>query len=260
MSKERFIDYIRSKEFWNQIKVMLAIFFAIIFSSSIILHCYTRHGSYIVVPDFTRLNFRQALELADDNSLRVEIIDSVINLDLLPGTIIEQDPKAGTKVKKNRRILLIINSIEPKYVTMPNIIGVSLRQALPVLEADGLMVGRITYAPDIATNLVLSCKHKGKEIKAGAQIAKGSYIDLVLGNAGNLKNIQVPDLIGLSLREARKRLTLNYLNTGKIIYKNVYNAEDSLRATVVKQKPEAGTNTLLMGSSVDIWLTSNNEN
>lgn len=257
MNNEKLIDYFLSKKFWNQIKIMLAIFFAIIFSSSIILHCYTRHGQYIVVPNFTNVSIQQAQKLAKDNSLRLEVIDSVFNLDILPGFVIEQDPNAGTKVKKNRRILVIINSIEPKYVIMPNIIGVSLRQALPVLEADGLMVGRITYVPDIAMNLVLKCNFKGKEIKAGDKIAKGSYINIVLGNSGNLKNVEVPDLLGLGIREARKRLVINYLNIGKIVYKQVYNAEGSLKAIIVKQKPEFGT--LLMGSNVDVWLTVKND-
>lgn len=257
MSSNNLWQYLKSKAFWNQIKLMVAIFFAFIFASSIILHCYTRHDSYVEVPNFNKLTFRQSLELAEDKDLRVEVIDSVFSLDLLPGTVVEQDPKPGTKVKKNRRILLIVNAIMPQKVAFPNIEGVSLRQAVAVLESDGLMVGRISYTPDIATHIVLSCKWKGKKIRPGDMIYKGSYVDLTLGNAGSLKNVVVPNLSGLSLREARKQLTLSYLNTGKIYYdKDIQNAQDSLNCVVSRQKPMASEDaTLPMGSNVDIWLT-----
>ncbi|MCX7985410.1 MAG: PASTA domain-containing protein [Bacteroidales bacterium] len=261
MSTKGLWHYIRSKEFWNQVKVMLAIFFAFIFASSILLHCYTRQNSYVEVPNFNKLTLRQSLELAEDNNLRIEVIDSVFSLDLLPGTVVEQDPKAGTKVKKNRRILLIVNATMPQKVSLPNIEGVSLRQAVAMLEADGLMVGKISYSPDIATHIVLACKWKGKKIRPGDMIYKGSFVDLTLGNAGSLKNVIVPDLKGLTLREARKQLTLSYLNTGKVYYaKTVENALDSLNSIVFKQKPAAAENsTLPMGSSVDLWLTVNKD-
>jgi beta-lactam-binding protein with PASTA domain len=261
MSKKGFIEFIKSKEFWNQVKIMFAIFFAIIFCSSIFLHCYTRHNNYIVVPDFYRLTFRESLELAEDKDLRVEVVDSVFSLDLLPGTVVEQDPKPGTKVKKNRRILLIVNTITPLKVSFPNIEGVSLRQAIAIMEGEGLMVGKISYTPDIATNLVLSCKWKGKKIKPGEMIYKGSYVDLVLGNSGELKDVSVPDVRQLNLREAQKKLTLAYLNTGNIIYDdNVQTAQDSLNSIVFKQKPSPGENSMLqMGSSVDLWMTVKKE-
>jgi beta-lactam-binding protein with PASTA domain len=257
MSSKGLWQYIRSKEFWNQIKLMLAIFFAIIFLSSILLHCYTRHNSFVEVPNFYKLTFRESLELAEDRDLRVEVIDSVFSLDLLPGTVVEQDPKPGTKVKKNRRILLIVNAIMPQKVSFPNIEGVSLRQAVAMLEADGLMVGKISYTSDIATHLVLSCKWNGKRLRPGDMIYKGSYVDLTLGNAGSLKNVPVPNVTGLSLREARKQLTLSYLNTGKVIYdKTIQSAEDSLSCIVYKQAPAAAENTVLpMGSAVNLWLT-----
>jgi len=257
MSRQRLWQYIKSKAFWNQIKLMLAIFFGFIFASNLLLHCYTRHNSYVEVPNFNNLTFRQSLELAEDKDLRVEVIDSVFSLDLLPGTVVEQDPKPGTKVKKNRRILLIVNAVMPQQVSFPDIEGVSLRQAVALLDADGLMVGKISYMPDIATHIVLSCKWKGKKIAPGDMIYKGSYVDLTLGNAGSLKNVVVPNVSGLKLREARKQITLSYLNTGRIYYdKSVQTGQDSLNCVVFKQKPMAAENmTLPMGSGVDLWLT-----
>ncbi len=257
MKEKKLWSYLRSKDFYNQIKLMLAIFFGVIFLSTILLHFYTRHNKYIEVPNFYKLTFRQALELAEDKKLRIEVIDSIFNLDLIPGTIVEQDPKPSTKVKRNRRILLIINALTPQKISFPTIEGVSLRQAVSILEADGLMVNKISYVPDIATHLVLSCKWKGRSIKAGEMITKGSYVDLILGNAGGIKNVNIPDVKGLSIREARKKLTLSYLNTGKIFYaKNVKTAEDSLISVVYKQRPTSdGNSSAPMASTVDLWLT-----
>ena len=91
--------------------------------------------------------------------MRIEITDSVFNHNLTRGTIIEQNPFAGFKVKKNRRIFLIINANTPEKVKMPNIVGVSHRQAEAVLKNAGLEIGRLIHVPDIAVNNILKQKY-----------------------------------------------------------------------------------------------------
>jgi eukaryotic-like serine/threonine-protein kinase len=253
----KLIQFILSREFWKQIKVMLAIFFAIIFSTSILLHCITRHNSKRTVPDFSGLTLKEAQELASDNKLRIAISDSIFNMEKQAGTVLEQEPKVGAFVKKNRRIFLVMNALNPEKVHMPNIIGVSLRQAVAILESNGLYVARFKYVPDIATNIVMKQYCGNKEITPGKNINKGSEIDLVLGKAGWNDPVIVPELKELTLLQARKQAVLSYLNLGKVSYDyTVKNAQDSIKATVYKQKPKFSDNqTVAMGSKIELWLT-----
>jgi beta-lactam-binding protein with PASTA domain len=255
MKDHSFVKYLISKEFRTQLKYALAIFFALIFIINICLWFFTRHSNKLVVPDFKGLTLVEATELADDNNMQIQIMDSVYNLLQAPGSVIEQDPKSGSSVKKHRRIFLIMNAMNPEKIVMPNVVGVSLRQAIAILELNGLMVGKLKYVPDIATNNVLNQRLKGKEIRSGKEINKGSYIDLVLGQAGG-ESAEVPDLIGLTKHNAEKKIALAYLNLGKIHYsESIVTSADSIKAFVQKQKPDIDAKYVAMGTKVDIWLT-----
>lgn len=255
MKKDGFISYLKSKEFRNQLKIALALVFAIVFLISILLYFFTRHNSHLTVPDFSSLTIEEATELADDNNMRLSVMDSVFQQDLRPGTVVDQEPKAGSEVKKNRRIFLVMNAISPEMIKMPDIVGVSLRQALAILESSGLQPGRLKYVPDIATNNVLKQRFEGKDIKSGMKIKKGSHIDMVLGNSGS-GPVDMPDLKGLSLRQAERKLAQFCLNIGVVQYDtSVVTDVDSVKALVIKQNPTLKHSpSIQMGSLVDVWL------
>ena len=261
MKDNPFVKFLLSKEFRVQLKYALAIFFGIIFFVNICLWLFTRHGNKLTVPDFKGLTLVEAKELANDNDMRMEIMDSVYSLIQKPGTVVEQEPKPNSGVKKNRRIFLIMNAMNPEIVKMPNIVGVSLRQAIAILESNGLVVGHLRYVPDIATNNVLNQRFKGKEIKPGKAINKGSHVDLVLGQSGGAESVEIPDLTSITRREAEKLISQAFLNLGAVIYDNsVVTSSDSTRAVIYKQKPDIDTKKhVSMGSVVDIWLTIDND-
>jgi len=111
---------------------------------------------------------RSAIE---DASLRYEVLDSAnYNPDYPRFSIIEQDPKAGNKVKENRKIYFTVNPSGYKKVTVPKIIQVTRRNASSMLRAVGLDVQ------------VYQIKFKGKMIKPGDKLPKTSKIELVCGN------------------------------------------------------------------------------
>jgi eukaryotic-like serine/threonine-protein kinase len=261
MKNNSLMHFFLSKEFWKLVKYALAIFFSIVLFTNICLSIFTRHNSTYAVPNFKGLTLEHARELAEDNDLRIQIMDSVYNQYHKRGTIVDQEPKEGVRVKKNRHIFLVLNAMNPEKVMMPNIVGVSLRQAVAILESDGLYAGRLRYVPDIATNNVLNQRVKGKDIEPGTEIEKGTHIDMILGRSNYSESAQMPDLTGLTLRDAEKQIVQAYLNMGATIYdKSVQNSLDSLNATVYKQKPVPESKQFIkLGSIVDIWLTVDNE-
>jgi hypothetical protein len=257
MKDTNFIKFIFGKDFRSQLVLACAIFFGIILSVNLCLKIITRHNSSYPVPDFKGLTLLQAVELAEDEGLRIQVMDSIYSSKQKRGTVVEQEPKPGFKVKKNRRIFLLMNALKPEKVTMPNIEGVSLRQAMAILESRGLVVGRLRYIPDIATNNVLKQRHNGRDINAGEEIVKGSQIDLVLGKAGGYEPTMVPDVKGLRLAEAKRKIVQAYLNIGSVDYdKSVKSSDDSVNAVVYKQKPDPQKYlNASMGALIDIWLT-----
>jgi beta-lactam-binding protein with PASTA domain len=154
-------------------------------TSFVILRFYTHHGEALPVPELKGLTIREANQLLESNNLRGKISDSIYLAKAKPGTVVGQLPEANSMVKENRTVYYVINAVKPEMVRMPDVVGVSLRQATSILEIQGLKVGKLTYIPDIAKNNVLRQTYKGKEIRKGAKIVKGAAIDLYLGSGYN---------------------------------------------------------------------------
>lgn len=222
------------------------------------LDSYTLHGYSITVPSFHHLNRKEAEELARKNNLKVVIVDSIYDEKAVPGSVQEQYPSSGAKVKALRTIQLTVCAYNPEQVLFPQLNNSSYRQTLQTLEAKGFRIGKIEYAPSEFKNLVLQLRHEGREIEAGSLLRKGSRIDIVLGDGGNAVNyVPLPQLRGLKTREAIKRLQENHLNIGQIIPDKSLNKEKDFHSAVIfAQHPAYLPHTNVpAGSSVDLEIT-----
>lgn len=217
----------------------------------------THHSQSIEVPSFTGMTLDEALDIASDNSLRLEVTDSVHNNRMAPGAICKQNPKAGGKVKKNRRILLTINAISPKYVQAPQLVGFSLRQALSSLAASGLEIGRLIYEEDIATNNVIGQYMNGRALPAGAMVQQESAIDLKLGMNPAESQTYMPLLKGTTYQQLKNVLAEHSLNLGKVYFESDVNTySDSLESFVYKTFPPYYRNaSVQLGTYVSVYLT-----
>lgn len=252
-----FLKFLISKLFLKNLLYATGLILGIFFVFFIFLRIYTHHGQAIPVPDFAGLTIEEAQIQAKKHRFRVEIADSVFNNDLPKGTIIEQNPEPGFKVKTKRRIFVILNAINPENVKMPNTVGVSHRQAEAMLKNVGLEIGKLIHVPDIAINNVLKQRYNGTEIPEGELVPKGSKIDLVLGRGLSDEKTQVPDLFNSRLMEAKSKILRSAFNMGAVIYdQSVMDGTDSINAKVWRQYPSYETNKMLnLGSTIDIWLS-----
>lgn len=249
--------FLASKTFLKHLGIAIAGFILLLILTFLTLRVYTHHGQKLEVPEFSGLTLEEAHKKANKSKLRIEVADSVFNSNRPKGTVLDQNPVPGFHVKKNRRIFLIMNASNPEKVKMPNIIGVSHRQAEAVLKNSGLEIGRLIHVPDIAVNNVLNQKFNGKEIEEGTLVPKGSKIDLVLGMGLSNQRTQVPDLEYYTLERAKHRILRSALNLGAIIYdESIKDATDSLEAKVWRQYPSFKENkSIRLGSTIDLWLS-----
>jgi beta-lactam-binding protein with PASTA domain len=251
------VKFLISKTFLKNLSFILAAFALLLVTVFISLSIYTHHGEAKPLPDFKGLTEGQFKKIIKDNDLKYKIIDSVHVADKLPGVVVEQTPKAGEKVKRNRTIFFTINALTTEKVQMPNVVESSLRDAKVTLESYGLRTGKIIYVPSEYTNLVMGQMYKGKPIEKGTSIPKGSRIDLMIGKGLSDKKTNVPDLTAMSMDKAEQVCLNTSLNIGAIICDTTLKtAEDSLNAFVWKQRPKAEEGTKLnLGASIDIWVT-----
>lgn len=242
---------------WIVRNLLLGVLFVllVVTAASIFLSIRTRHGNEVGVPDMAGLSVADARSVAAAAGLEIQVSDSVYMKRMGRGAVVSQLPKAGDKVKPGRTISLTVNSQVPKKVAMPNLVHVSLRQAKAELAAKGLMLGRLNYVSDIATNNVLAQQYKGSDIEPGTRIYTGSVIDLVIGLNGADAMTYIPKLKGYRYLNAIDAIHSNSLNVAAVVFdKSVRTYADSLAATVYSQRPEATGNPVVMGTPVTLYL------
>jgi eukaryotic-like serine/threonine-protein kinase len=244
--------FLKSKVFFRHTLIAILITIILMWVTLRLLSIYTRHGSYITVADFKGIPIAQINSFAANHDMEAVIIDSLYDYALQKGTVAMQDPAPGTKVKKNRKIYLTVVANKPEQISMPNLVDLTLRQAIAMLETYGLKTGTFTYVPDIAHNAILRQKYKGKDIKIGTLIEKGSKIDLVIGKGDESSSTTVPDLFGKKQSQANAILESGSLNVGNEIF---LDGNDTVHARVYKQKPEANSS-VQYGGTIDLWYRS----
>jgi len=245
------------KRFIIHLSLILGVIAIIIMLSQSWLNHFTRHSQSLIVPDFTGMSVPQAQKAAKAHALQLQMMDSLFVPNKPRGTVFRQIPEAGSKVKKNRRILITINSVLPRKAKAPSLVGFSLRQAKAELVSQNFSLGTLYYVADFATNNVLEQHYRGATLVPGTPIDAHSVIDLVLGVDPAQNIAYVPLLIGLNYEIAVDLITDHCLNVGAIRFDaTVRSYADSLAAVVVKQEPEA-SNTLVrnMGSHVNLFLS-----
>ena len=240
----------------KNVLLAIALVLGLVLLANVLLSLVTQHNREIAVPDFTNMTWEEARRAASDAGVRIILADSVYVRRLRPGVVYLQTPNAGDRVKRGRRIRLTTNTTVPKEIAMPSLVGFSMRQAKAELTRNGLVLGRLIYTRDIATNSVLRQQRGGVDIKAGTPVASGTTINLVLGLNPNDNMTNVPKLIGKQYLPAVDQTLESSLNVGKLHFdETVTTYADSVSAFVYQQRPSASEK-VRMGSEVTMSLTT----
>lgn len=176
--------------FWSiQMGLAIVLLGVFIFGMLKFLNVWTRHDSFIVVPNLSEKTLAEVQIILEKENLRYEVLDSATYNPKFPKfSVISQSPEAGEKVKKNRKIYLTLNPSSYQKVSVPRVVQITRRSAEATIKAVGLSVGKITYVDDIGKDMVLRMFHKGKEVSPGDLLTKTSVIDLECGNGIDPEN------------------------------------------------------------------------
>lgn len=222
------------------------------------LNFWTNHGEYLRVPDVKGKKLDEATLFLEKQGFDVIIQDSIFQDTVPPLQIIKQFPEPDATVKVNRTVYLTINRAIAPLIDMPNLVGLSFRNAELELRARGLKLGDTTYVPDIAKNAVKDQVYQNQTIRPGTKIAMGSTISLVLGAGIGNELIPVPDLFGMPYLEAVTLLEANGIGIGVVLPDQ--DVKDTTSGFVYWQNPprfndQRKLNMIRMGQMMDLRLS-----
>ncbi len=243
------------RSFWFNLLLIIGLCFVLYFAFFASLSKITQHGQELTVPDINGTSAIEAIKKLEKMGFEV-VVDSAYDTLSKPLTVLEVQPETGSTVKNGRSIFLTINKLNPPELDMPNLLNLSLRSAVILIQNNKLIMGDTTFKPDMAKGAVLQQLFNGKPIAPGQKIFLGSTIDLVVGSGYSQNNILVPNLVGLNFPEAK--YILDSLN---LFVTEVWDGRftDSSTAVVYFQMPaqrnEQGyPNSILEGENIDIRI------
>ena len=255
MEKRRFFDRLDLRFVgWN---IVLALLVGIVILVGLIswLRSYTQHGVEVEVDDVRGMVVAEAEPILKASDLRLVVIDSTYSDKVPFGTIVDQDPKPNSHAKHGRAVYVTINATTKRHITMPNLQDISYRQAQTTLRGLGLKVDSVfTYEPSAFRDLVLDVKTDTGSVHPGDKIAVGTRVHLVVGFGRGTEEVEVPNVIGMTLQDARHLLLSHRLTVGAVSYDEEPVDQETIRY-IYSQTPSAGEK-LLEGETVMLRLSS----
>ena len=187
-----------------------AVIFLVAFLGAFLSYGNFWSNTTVDVPNVVGKQVSVAKNILEDKHLRVSTSE-VTNPDVPAGQVISQTPGAGEKVKEQRTIHLVVSK-GVGDITVPDLSGLTVDQARQRLKDVGLVVGKVTQqSVDNKPDGVIIAQSPSGDSK----VSKGTTIDLVV-NKAKAKKIQMPNVIGMTLKDARDTLSNAHLGVNQV--------------------------------------------
>ena len=187
-----------------------AVIFLVAFLGAFLSYGNFWSNTTVDVPNVVGKQVSVAKNILEDKHLRVSTSE-VTNPDVPAGQVISQTPGAGEKVKEQRTIHLVVSK-GVGDITVPDLSDLTVDQARQRLKDVGLVVGKITQqSVDGKKDGVVIAQSPSGDSK----VSKGTTIDLVV-NKAKAKKVKVPNLVGMTLKDARNTLSNAHLGVNQV--------------------------------------------
>ncbi|QQK07756.1 Stk1 family PASTA domain-containing Ser/Thr kinase [Miniphocaeibacter halophilus] len=156
----------------------------------------------VKAPNLLDYTYSEAEELLkeeyEEYDLGLEIVESDGEDNSEEGKIINQDPAAGTEIKKGTTIKVSISSGEEE-VTVTNLKDLTREAAIAEINRLGLKRGAVQdqYSDTVPNGIVIS-----QEPEEGAVVAPGSTVTIVVSKGVKPKNPKMQDVTGFTVDRA----------------------------------------------------------
>lgn len=235
--------------FWAGVAGIVAVgALLLVLLDAAIMPAYTRQGASVQVPAVERQGFEDAEAVLQRAGLKVERVMRRYDPGRRRGEVIEQEPRAGTVVKPGRLVYLTVNEGVQPRVRVPQLVGVSLREARTRLEALGLRISeeRPDTIPSPYKNTITQ-----QAPSAGVQVPPSTGVTLWYSTGPSDEMVTVPDVTGKTVAMARAELLAHQLRA-LVVDARGPDAESQL---VKRQSREPGTR-VRGGFEVRLFVTA----
>lgn len=220
----------------------------VVIANYIVMPLVVGKGNVVEVPEVTGLPLEEAMVVLDEKGFKA--VGDQKRPDTLyeEGTVVEQKPAAGSKVKKGRLVQLVVSS-GVEAVRVPYLLGLTWEQALSIAERRGFVIEKVdtVQSDTLAPGRIVTMKPDPE-----VRVTPGTKLHLYISAGAADKNIPMPTLIDMPLERARSVLERDSLVLGTLNYMAI----SGKGGIVVLQAPDPG---VLVGAGDTVHLTVGQE-
>jgi serine/threonine-protein kinase len=186
----------------------------------------------VTVPSIEGKSLKEASVILNANNLFYEIVSEQYS-GKVEGVILKQVPEPNKQVKSKRPIFITISKGK-ETIEMPDLTGISVRQARVNLYNNGLNIGDIkyTYSDLVPKDSVIS-----QNIKKGKSLIYGDTVDLIVSK-GPENQIFIPKLSGMALEGIEDYLISEGFKLGNVEF---IENDTFVPGTIISQLPQSNT-------------------
>lgn len=185
-------------------------------------------------PDLAGLPVEEARQLLRDQGLEIRIEENGRYDDAVPADhVVRQDPADGALVKRGSGVV-VVPSLGPQRIPVPDLDGQGLQSAQVLLAASGLALGRTVevFAEERSAGMVV-----GQQPTAGVTVAPGASVDLMLAREGSEESFVMPDLVYREHDRVQRFFESRGFRLGSVKYERY---EGIRPGVILRQYPLAG--------------------
>ena len=206
-------------------------------------------GAELECPDFVN----KTIEEIKKNTEYIEKFDFVeeweLNDEYEYGVVFEQSEAAGQKLKKDAKITLYISK-GPSTEKVPDVYGKTESAAVSELKSKGFKTV-ITEMPDeeVEAGLVIKTEPQRTQV-----VGENETITIYISSGKPTKNVDVPDVVGLSKEDAEKQLKDSGLLPEFEDIQIAYGEKNYPVGSVAKQDPESSSSQIPEGTAIKVYV------
>lgn len=201
------------------------------FLSAIMAMRFAIQGREVDMPNLVGKTSSDAQAILQGRGLQLKVVDRVYS-NLPPNSVARQSPGPGEHMKIPQEAHVVL-SLGPQNVTIPALVGESLRVARIQLLQAGLQLGEVTsyFSPDSSSDAVL------QQTPASGTRATSPRVDLLVQQGEQKVSYVMPWLVGMPLTEADRLIASGGL---KLTKTTLSPSAQWPKGTVFEQTPGPG--------------------
>mgnify|MGYP001793915244 CR=1 FL=1 len=253
----RVLDFLQTRFFLRNLAAMLGVFLFCFLLLNVFLSLYTSHGSSVQVENYEGMSIENATQKARSRGFSVSMSEAPYDMNSTIGLVIDQEPEALQRIKKNRTIYLTTIG-QPREVPIPSFEDANdelsrYRRLLNNVQVKA-SVRETVFDAKLGDSTILHFFYQGRkylpsDVRRGVKVLQGSTLEFVVSKSKD-DYVRIPALRCKQLSEVRFLLPGLDLRLGETV-------GEVTNGYVYQQEPAyTPGGKILRGSEIKVYLQS----